>query len=286
VNISRILHPTDFSECAQGALRLAVYLAVSHRADLRIFHARVLHAEDPAREEPSLARTLDDAQFYGRAWIEHDPEGRLDVCTEEARDVDAYGALTGEIDRCEPDLIVMGTHGRSGLDRLLMGSLTDKILRHAPCHVITVRSDARLPVPGRGLRRLLVPVDFSPPSKRALDAARSLAQTTGARATVVHVMSTVVPAHYAASIDSSFQLDPHLLGAAERTLRAWTSGLDVDLALGEGLASVEIPRMATERDADLIVMGTRGLTGLENVLVGSVTERVCRTATVPVLVVK
>ena len=99
-------------------------------------------------------------------------------------------------------------------------------------------------------------------------------------------MSTVVPAHYAASVDSSFQLDPHLLGAAERTLRAWTSGLDVDLALGEGLASVEIPRMATERDADLIVMGTRGLTGLEHVLVGSVTERVCRTATVPVLVVK
>jgi len=180
----------------------------------------------------------------------------------------------------------MGTHGRSGLDRLLMGSLTDKMLRHAPCHVLTVRSDARLPAPGRGLERLLVPVDFSEASKRALETATALGEATGARATVMHVMSTVVPAHYAASVDSSFELDPHLLTAAERTLRAWTTGRDVDLALGEGLASIEIPRLAAEREADLVVMGTRGLTGLEHILVGSVTERVCRTARVPVLVVK
>lgn len=283
---SRILLPTDFSESAQCALRVAVYLAVSHRAELRVFHARLLHAEDPAREEPSLARAVDDARFYARAWIEHDAEGRLDVSAEESRNVDAFQALTDEIDRRGPDLIVMGTHGRSGLDRLLMGSLTDKMLRHAPCSVLTVRSDARLPAPGRGLERLLVPVDFSEPSKRALEAARALGETTGARATVVHVMSTVVPAHYAASVDSSFELDPHLLSAAERTLRAWTTGRDVDLALGEGLASVEIPRLAAERESDLIVMGTRGLTGLEHILVGSVTERVCRTAKVPVLVVK
>jgi len=282
----RILHPTDFSECAQCALRVAVYLAVSHRAELRLFHARLLYAEDPAREESSLARALDDARFYARAWIEHDPEGRFDVSAGEARDVDAYRALAGEIDRHAPDLIVMGTHGRSGLDRLLMGSLTDKILRHAPCDVVTVRSDARLPAPGRGLERILVPVDFSQPSKRALEAAQALGQATGARATVLHVMSTVVPAHYAASVNSSFELDPHLLSAAEGTLRAWTTGQDVDLALGEGLASVEIPRLADERGVDLIVMGTRGLTGLEHVLVGSVTERVCRTAKVPVLVVK
>ena len=282
----RILLPTDFSESAQCALRVAVYLAVSERAELRVFHARVLHAEDPAREEPSLARVVEDARFYARAWIEHDPEGRLDVSAEEARGLDTYEALSGEIDRHRPDLIVMGTHGRSGLDRLLMGSLTDKMLRHAPCHVLTVRSDARLPAPGRGLERLLVPVDFSEPSKRALEVATTLGEATGARATVVHVMSTIVPAHYAASVDSSFELDPHLLTAAERTLRAWTTGRDVDLALGEGLASIEIPRLAAEREADLIVMGTRGLTGLEHVLVGSVTERVCRAAKVPVLVVK
>lgn len=282
----RILHPTDFSESAQCALRVAVYLAVSQRAELRVFHARVLYAEDPALEGPNLSRVVDDARFHARAWIEHDPEGRLDVSAEETRDVDAYQALAAEIDRRSPDLIVMGTHGRSGLDRLLMGSLTDKMLRHAPCHVMTVRSDARLPAPGRGIERLLVPVDFSEPSKHALEAAGTLGASTGARATVLHVMGTVIPAHYAASVDSSFELDPHLLSAAERTLRAWTSGRDVDLALGEGLASVEIPRVAAERDVDLIVMGTRGLTGLEHILVGSVTERVCRTAKVPVLVVK
>jgi len=283
---SRILHPTDFSESAQCALRVAAFMAVSNRAELRIFHARVLHAEDPSREGPGLARVLDDARFYAKAWLEHDPEGRFDVSAEEARAVDAYEALSDEIDRRTPDLIVMGTHGRSGLDRLLMGSLTDKMLRHAPCDVMTVRSDARLPVPGRGLERLLVPVDFSAPSKRALEAAKTLGELTGARAVVMHVMGTVVPAHYAASVDSSYELDPLLLSAAERTLRAWTTGRDVDLALSEGLASVEIPRLATEREVDLIVMGTRGLTGLEHVLVGSVTERVCRTATVPVLVVK
>jgi len=283
---TRILHPTDFSECAQSALQMAVYLAVSHRAELRIFHARVLHAEDPAREDASLARAVADARFHARAWLDHDADGRLDVTAEEARGVDAYAALSEEIDSTGPDLIVMGTHGRTGLDRLLMGSLTDKILRHAPCHVMTVRSDARLPAPGRGVERLLVPVDFSEPSKRALDAARSFSERTGARATVVHVMSTVVPAHYAASVDSSFELDPQLLSAAERTLRAWTTGRDVDLALAQGLASIEIPRLAAERDVDLIVMGTRGLTGLEHVLVGSVTERVCRTARVPVMVVK
>ena len=190
MRVQQILHPTDFSECAQRALQVAVYLAVSHGAALHVFHARVLHAEDPAREGAEVDRVLDDARFHGRAWIEHDPQRSLSLSSAEARDVNAYDALAEQIGTMRPDLVVIGTHGRSGFGRLLLGSLTDKLLRHAPCDVLTVRADAKLPAPGRGFTRLFVPVDFSKPSRRALETAQALAAVHDARLTLGHVVST------------------------------------------------------------------------------------------------
>ena len=286
MRITSILHPTDFSECARRALTVAVYLAVSRRATLHVFHALLLHDDDPTVELPEMAAYVDQAQVHAEAWIDHAPAGRLDLRTEVGRGIDAHEAMMDALERTAADLVVMGTHGRSGVRKLLMGSQTDKMLRHAPCHVLTTRADAKLPGPGQDFRRILVPVDFSIHSRRALQAARELAAESGGRITLTHVMSTVVPTHYAASVDTSFELDPRLLSAAERTLREWAAGDDVDTVLAEGLASMEIDRIAREVDADLIVMGTRGLTGLEHVLVGSVTERVCRSASTPVLVVK
>lgn len=286
MQLRSIFHPTDFSECARRALTVAVYLAVSRRATLHVFHAAVLHEDDPAFELPEMTAWVDQAHVHAEAWLEHAPGGRLDIRTEIGRGLDAHDAIMDAAERHRADLVVMGTHGRVGVRKLLMGSHTDKMLRHASCHVLTTRADAELPGPGQRFRRILVPVDFSSHSKRAFALARDLATEDGGRITLAHVMSTVVPTHYAASVDTSFELDPRLLDAAGRTLRTWAADADVDTVLAEGLASIEIERIARETQADLIVMGTRGLTGLEHVLVGSVTERVCRTVAVPVLVVK
>jgi len=286
VRIRSIFHPTDFSDCARRALTVAVYLAVSRRATLHVFHAAVLHEDDPALEMPEMTTCVDQAHVHAEAWLDHAPGGRLDIRTEIGRGIDAHAAIMDAAERHRADLVVMGTHGRAGVRKLLMGSQTDKMLRHAACHVLTTRAEAKLPGPGQRFRRILVPVDFSAHSKRALEVARELAAEDGSRITLAHVVSTVVPTHYAASLDTSFELDPRPLDAAGRTLRNWAAGADVDTVLAEGLASIEIQRLARETEADLVVMGTRGLTGLEHVLVGSVTERVCRTVDVPVLVVK
>jgi len=286
MRVTRLLHPTDFSACAYRALDVAIYLAVSHRVPLHVFHAHLLHADDPARERFDLAEYVDDARSRARAWLEHDPAGTFDIETHETRGIGIFDALMAEVGRIGADLVVMGTHGRTGVGKLLMGSQTDKLLRHAPCHVMTVRADAKVPEPGRGFARLLTPVDFSDPSRRALEVACSIARETGGAITLAHVISTVVTAHYAALVGSPFELDPRTLGAAEQKLREWAGDDAVDIVLAEGLASIEIVRLASELDADLVVMGTRGLTGLEHVLVGSVTERVCRSSAAPVLVVK
>jgi nucleotide-binding universal stress UspA family protein len=198
----------------------------------------------------------------------------------------AFDAILEKANQLKPDLIVMGTHGRTGFGKLLMGSNAEKVLRHAPCNVLTVKAGARLPENGH-FQRLLVPVDFSEWSGRALDAARTLASQGEASLRLLHVIEPIPPMYYAGNIASRFQLDTDLRGRIDANLRQWSGDIPgAQISVTEGSAAVEIARAAENAGVDLVVMSTRGLIGLTHVLVGSVTERVCRFATVPVLTVK
>jgi nucleotide-binding universal stress UspA family protein len=280
--MNTILHPTDFSDSARQALLQAVRLAAWQRAVLHIFHAELLHAEDPVATERQLREYLREAD----RGLPDPARAELKISLSSGRAVSAFEAIAEKAQEVAPDLIVLGTHGRSGLGKFLMGSEAEKVLRHAPHSVMTLRADARLGPPHGPFARAIVPVDFSEGSRRALDAARGLTGGAGANLTLLHVIEPLPPMYYAAGLTSRLQVDPDLPGRVAERLREWAGDASIATALREGQPAQEILAAAGEAQADLIAMGTRGLTGLEHVLVGSVTERVCRRAGCAVLTVK
>jgi nucleotide-binding universal stress UspA family protein len=281
MGLQTILHPTDFSDGARQALIQAVRLAARHRAALHIFHGVLLHAEDPVTTERQLQQYLQEAE---RALPEGRDRANLKITISSGRAVSAFDAIMEKARELGPDLIVLGTHGRSGLGKFLMGSEAEKVLRHAPGSVMTLRADARVGGADGRFRRVIVPVDFSEHSRHALEAARGLAE--GASLTLLHVIGPLPPMYYAAGLTSRVHVDPDLPGRVSARLREWAGDTAAETIVGEGQPAEEILRAAEETQADLIAMGTRGLTGLEHVMVGSVTERVCRRAGCPVLAVK
>ena len=283
MTLKTILHPTDFSASASRALKLAARLAASHGATLHIFHAELLHVEAPAEKADALENYAERAR---RLLGQERRNGLPELKVSHDHSVFAFDAIMQATDEHHPELIVMGTHGRSGFSKLLMGSTAEKVLRHASCNVLTVKAGAAVPENG-AFRRLLVPVDFSPWAGRGLDGARALREDADATIYLVHVVEPVPPMYYAGDVSSRFELDPDLRERIERNLRTWAGDLpDSKLVITEGSAALEVARLAEALEVDLIVMSTKGLTGAEHLLVGSVTERVCRFATVPVLTMR
>lgn len=140
-------------------------------------------------------------------------------------------------------------------------------------------------------RRLLVPVDFSPNSARALDTAIELAQRFGAELHVLHAYEIPVGPAMAYGISFPQELGDEVRDAAARRLaKAWqkveAAGVKGETHLTQATAAEAIAETAKQLSADLIVMGTRGLSGFKHVLLGSVAERVLRLAPCPVLTVK
>ena len=197
-----------------------------------------------------------------------------DVSQEVLRMADESGA----------DLIAMGTHGRTGLRRLLAGSVAIAVLRGARCAVLALRShDHRYEA--KEIRVILHPTDFSDGSKAALRVARSLARDLGARLLILHVM----PSEIFVS-EAVIPVDPATYRTTLEAMRGHLDGPDlkypVEARLGQGTAADESLRVAQEVECDLIVMGTHGRTGLGRLLMGSVAESVLPRADCPVIVVK
>ena len=141
------------------------------------------------------------------------------------------------------------------------------------------------------IRTILVPVDFSPHADRALETAVELAKVFGAKVHLLHCyqinLGGISP--YGLAIPENFDRD--VRAAAQRMLDEWgekvkAGGVEVEGHVSSMFPGMTIPTTAEEIGADLIVMGTRGLTGLKHVLLGSVAERTIRIAACPVLTVK
>lgn len=187
------------------------------------------------------------------------------------------------------DVAVVGTHGRTGLDRLLLGSVAEQVVHLARCPVVTVRSAAPPPAPEGPIRRLVYPTDFSPAARRAWPWGRALAEATGASVDVVHVLLDVVPDRH---------VDPAFLARAAAAIRAEAQGHAdqfvagcglprdrVSVHLLHGVETDQIVHWAQSRAADLIVMGTHGRTGVLRLALGSVARRVLHAAPCAVMTV-
>jgi len=218
------------------------------------------------------------------------------------REGNAAYEVVSVAEELKADLIVLSTTGHSGLKRVLLGSTAERIVRHAHCPVLTVRrqmneSARRLlalkkPIYPERLpwRRILVPLDFSLTSLRALKVAVPLAKQSGARLLLLNV---VEPHPYPTGMEGAVLVLPDAEIARNAkaqlprvTRRFVPKSVRVSSLVGHGRAADVVVETAEEKDVDLIVLSTHGHTGWNRLLMGSTTEQVVRHAKCPVFVVR
>ena len=303
VRINQILCPVDFSEFSRHAFDRAVAVARAYSASITVLHVLPVPAAVPAvpygpegpgsfgLEPMDRAHVLKDLPRFLSA---ETPVG-VPLLYEAIEAPSAPKEILLQAQRLAADLVVMGTHGRSGFERLLLGSVTEKVLRTSPVPVMTVPSHAPDAVPAsrQVFRRILYATDFSQGSEHALRYAASLAEHAGAELVIVHVVepfpvgqdpivgiSYDVTAYHEALKEAA---RTHLQRFVPETVRFGCETVDV---ITKGRPYVEILREASQREADLIVLGVHGRTAVDRLVFGSTTEHVVRRSTCPVLTVR
>jgi nucleotide-binding universal stress UspA family protein len=303
-----ILCPIDFSETSIRALTYATAVATWYEAQLEVLHVVPAFAGDvttppssagsPPLSLPAVSPN-EITDEIRRAMI------ATGVSSVNARPVvqegRAHEAIVSRAQEQPADLLVLGTHGRSGFTRLLLGSVTEKVLRTAPCPVLTVPPGAS-PITGAPptLKRILCPVDFSPSARKALRYAIDLGRQTNGCLTVLYALEYAEPEEslelspfdpcYPPSVESRRRRQQVTDHARERLhvliAEEPTRGCEIDDVVVNDRAYKAILRQATDASADLIVMGAQGSGGLELMLYGSNTQHVVRAATCPVMTVR
>lgn len=302
VAIDRILCPVDLSPCSRTALRYATALARWYDASvtaLHVFHqapvvdtsaaalgggiyAAPLALADVDRE--ALTRTV--AQFVAQT---------PDTASATVRVREGFNVreeILREAAALPADLLVLGSHGLTGVKRLVLGSTAEDVLRHAATPTLIVPAHAPdVPASGVPFKRIVCAVDFDAESYRALRYAFDLAQETDAQLTLLHAVATPAPQVGADGLVYDFEMTRETLVADARSrlealvpesARAYCT---VHVEVGEGVAHEAILRLATTVDADLIIMGVRDRNAFDVAVFGSDAQAVVRAAHCPVLTV-
>ena len=290
--IESILVPTDGSDGSLAGARRGIDLARRTEAELH-----VLSVVD-TREVEAVRSELDEE--VEREAFESGAEEAIDAVVEAARSVDPDARVTTAIEWGVPfeaigeyaddhgiDVIAMGTRGRTGFDRLLLGSVTENVLRTADVPVFAIPPGAgRTELDTDTYGNVLVPTDGSDGATAAVGLAVELASTLDARLHTVYSVDTrwLAPSRDAGAILDALERRGERALSEVRELSA-EHDLGVTGSVASGPAHRLILRYVEENDVDLVVMGTHGRSGVRQRLLGSVTETVVRHADVPVLCV-
>lgn len=296
VRTDKILVGHDFTSFSDAALLEAARFARRLGAEIHVAFVEVLHRDLNSMEANAASRSerLRSELQKRFSSIGGDADGifsGINIQYEVLRDVAAGPALLAYAADHDIDLIVMGSHGRRGIQRMLMGSVAEEVVRKAPCPVMTTHDtlERTLELPRR---TIIAPVDFSQHSLLAVRNARELAAAIETDIVMVHVLEERLhPAFYNTGMFSQYDRIPDIEDRATKELKRFfeqAGGPDVpaDYYVRRGHAVREITRLAREQSPSLIVMATHGLTGLDHFLLGSVTEKVVRQAESPVLTIK
>ena len=294
--VNQILCPVDLSDVSQQAVDHAVLMARWYTAKITALHVTnpiVIPTTDFAvvGYGPVVALTDDDVK---------EARERVLACFPAAQpvDVDVHiesghpaNRILERAAALPADLIVIGTHGHGGFERLVLGSVTEKVLRKATCPVMTVppraQTAAQLP-----FKRILCPVDFSDTSLTALQFAFSVAQEGDAELTILHVFEWLPDDEPRANRHFAV---PEYRREVEHDCAAKLQALVPDSTrnwcrpatrLAHGKPYREILAAAAEDRADLIVIGVHGRNAIDAMLFGSTTNQVVRRATCPVLTLR
>jgi nucleotide-binding universal stress UspA family protein len=275
--LRHILCPVDFSELSGLALRYADAFAKCGGAALTALYANPFlpppHVDSAqlAELEEQFRRWHTDAASKLRTFVDNALSADatwVQTAVVEALPVDGIRAITAQL---EASLVVVGTHGRSGVNRLMMGSVAERILRESTVPVLTVRGDALAPGEPLRLRHVLCAVDNSGASRRALAWVSRMARCFESRVTVLHVRQKAA----ANPIDD---------------LAAWVpAGMTQECALEcivrEGEPADAIVALARELGTGMLVMGTQHRLFHDASVIGVTTAMVVRHAPCPVLTV-
>jgi nucleotide-binding universal stress UspA family protein len=266
----RILVPLDGSPTAEAILTQLRRLPIRHESELVLFHALSLFPPEGDRDQEQYLRRisfqLTNDGYPSRYLLRPGSaaESILETAVEE-----------------RASMIALSTHGRTGVARWMMGSVAEKVLQASPLPVLVTRS---FPLPGsRGsweslpIRSFLVPLDGSRLSLAALDPLLQLARTVDASVTLLHVTE---PSPY----DGKWESTEETLKEADQMLRSACIPALVEHRKGD--PGDQILQAMEGGGYDLVAMTTHGRSGPSRWVFGSVTTKVLRSATVPLLVVR
>ena len=300
-SIDRILCPVDFSEFSSTALRYAISLARHFSAQLYVQHAAqipqgLLLAEgEPGAVKDWQGRLPRFEQYIANFLRENGVEtSGVKVLINEGAALDC---ILETISTQQIDLLVMGTHGRKGIRRVMVGSVAEEVIHQSPCPVLVIsQPEKEFAYPEEPdalqLKTILLATDFSVHSDRAVDYALSWACEWAAKVVVFHAVSKLPPEtggmvdlfpeynpYFEGQVSSAWQRIRHLV---PESVERWC---EVTYEIRHGNAKEEILKVAEEKDADLIIIGARGA-GMSVGPWGSVSSAVVREGRFPVLVVR
>jgi nucleotide-binding universal stress UspA family protein len=299
-SIRNVLLPIDFSKISTQTIETAKRLAHRFGASIHLVH--VHHWQYPGDFMGPLMPV-------GKVRISFEQQRRERLAEELKMVAQAHGLSPGRIHPLEgasafheicrlaeeipADLIIMPTHGYTGLRHVLLGSTAERVVQHSPCPVLIVREKKQRSKTGRGLSisTILVPVDFSNCSRQGLQYAIGFANEFAARMILLH--ATYLGYMYSSEGTAIYDI-PGLQEAARENAELQMRKLVRTVNFGsakfetvftESSPVLDICAFAKDHTVDLIITSTHGLTGLEHVLIGSIAEKVVRHAPCSVLVV-
>jgi len=284
VTIKKILCPVDFFPASDAAVNYAAGLAANYDAEIHLLHVITpiaAGAFEYAYDTTEMMKSLEEASAQEMDELAAKVKIAGVVVAKELRVGDIYLEIKAAVEDIKPDLIVMGTHGRRGVERWFMGSTTEKLLRHSPVPLVTISAAGEKSFAAPRFRRILVTTDFSDGTADALAYAFSVAQENESEITLLHVVHDI-------SVDMSGRYQDSLLNGVRRQLedmipaeaRNWCNVLT---RVETGVPYRIIQRILEDQKVDLLVMNIHGKGMLDRALLGSTAERVVRAASCPVM---
>jgi nucleotide-binding universal stress UspA family protein len=291
MSFKKILVPVDFSDFSDKAAEYALFLAEKYRAHITLLHVIVLFQEDFDEEEQlkMYEKIIQSKEKEREKKLEtHKKTAKnrgVEINSVLLRSFSISNSILDYIVDKDFDLVIMGTHGHAGFKKLLLGSVTEKVVRESPIPVLTIHKDYNK----IEIKEILVPVDLSGYSHTTIDWGKALAKEFKAALEFLHVVEMEAhPEFYNISFEPILKENPNLADHITKNMIKAT-GIPKDkatYAVKEGKVYKEIKKYADYSQIDLIVMGSHGRGELEDFLLGSNSERLVRIASCPVLTVR
>ena len=295
----KILVPLDGSAIAQGIMPCAKMLARAFDSTIVLFHA----AEAPVQLDPKEAYTKETVDRI-RSLADEYMTGVAKVFREEGFKVEtaivAGGVAHSITDFAEEksvDLIAMSTHARAGVPRWMMGSATDRVLRHTHKPVLLTRPAGETPVDAAplSLRKLIVPLDGSQSAQAVLPYVKEMAKRLKLEVTLVQVISAETTVQFAPMGPDTWAVPANVLERLDVVASGYLAGVGKELehegiSVGwdvlRGAPATSIVEFAKETPGSMVAMTTHGRSGLRRWVLGSVADQVVRASGEPVLIIR